>query len=388
MDRFVRILKEKEFDVPSSPPQWMEIVGIIRKGVDCLCVHGKTGIGKSYLVKNIILRGIPWVEMTEDVLRSKSATIDFFDKVGGSRTRILIDEDNLELVGFRELVDVVVNQQIILITTRYPTHSVILDLFDTVEIKPMSVDRMVSAIGQVRFPNIDIKHIRDIAIRSRGNIRTFLISLEFAVDEGSRDIFKTPKEFVLDLVCKDRDEPEDPRTHVCQGVHEHGYTWGVIHENYLDDQSMTIENMVSISDGMSSADILDTIIYSDSSVDTTFALFAHFGIVAPSIKLNHSLDVSKMRPGSSWTKYNNFKMREIKIKALSFKNGCTMYCSNHEHIQGFMFYMRMGNTDLLRNYGLEPSDMDVINHIAGGGLSTKLKTKALQNLKRKLIISQ
>lgn len=384
MDRFVRILKEKEFDVPS---QWKEIVGIIQKGVDCLCVHGGSGVGKSHLVKNVILRGIPWVELTEDVLRSKSATIDFFDKVRGSGARVVIDEDNLELVGFRELADVVATQQIILITTRRPTQSVVIDIFDTVEIKPMSVDRMVTGIGQARFPNIDTEHIRDLATRSKGNIRTFLISLEFAVDEGSRDIFKTPKEFVFDLVCKDRDEPEDPRTHICQGVHEHGYTWGVIHENYLDDQSLTIEDIVCISDGMSSADRLDTIIYSDRSVDTTFALFAHFGIVTPSIKLNHSLDATKMRPGSSWTKYNNFKMREMKIKALSFKNGCTVYCGDHEHIQGFMFHMRTGNTDLLRNYGLEPADLDVINHIAGGGSSTKLKTKALQNLKRKLATS-
>lgn len=378
MDRFIKIVKEKEIDIPS---QWSEIAGIIKKGKDSICIHGRPGIGKSYLVKKIILGGqcLQWVEMTEDILRSKNSTIDFLTKIQHQGRRIVIDEDNLDLIGFRE-IDIEVNQFIVI--TSVPSQNV-MDTFDTVEIQPMTPIQMVNNIGKVKFPNIDIGYIQDLAIRSKGNIRTFLISLEFSLDEGTRDIFKTPKEFVYDLVCKDRPEPEDPLNHLCQGVHEHGYTWGIIHENYLDSKILTIDDAVKISDGMSIADNLDNIIYSDSSVDSTFALFAHFGIVTPAIKLNHSLDSSKMRPGSSWTKYNNFKMRDIKIKGLSYKNGCTTYCSDREHIQGLILHMQQGgNIEVLKRYGLEPSDLDVLNHLAG--TNNKLKTKALQNLKKRL----
>jgi hypothetical protein len=375
MDQFIKILKEKEFDIP---PQWAEIADIVNRQRNSLCIHGRPGVGKSHLVKKIILRCLRWVEMTEDILRSKNATLDFLAKVSSSRV-VVIDEDNLEMIGLREL-NPDGDHQIILITA-VPTPS-ICDLFDTVEIKPMPVYRMVNDIGKVKFPNVDTEHIKDLALRSKGNIRTFLISLEFALDEGTRDIFKTPKEFVYDLVCKDRPEPENPLDHLCQGVHEHGYTWGIIHENYLDSSGLTLDDVVTISDGMSIADNIDSVIYSERSVDSSFALFTHFGIVTPSIKLKHSLDASTMRPGSSWTKYNNFKMRYIKIKGLSYKNGCTLYCSDHEHIQCFVMHMNEGNADLLRNYGLESSDLDVFNHLAG--INSKLKTKALQNLKRRL----
>ena len=71
----------------------------------------------------------------------------------------------------------------------------------------------------------------------------------------------------------------------------------------------------------------------------------------PSIKLNRTLKEESLRPGSSWTKFNNFKMRSKKFAAMSRKipldvdavNLLGTYCINDDPQA----------VDRLRAYGLE-----------------------------------
>jgi len=95
--------------------------------------------------------------------------------------------------------------------------------------------------------------------------------------------------------------------------------------------------------------------------------------------LNRTLKEESLRPGSSWTKFNNFKMRSKKFAAMSRKipldvdavNLLGTYCINDDPQA----------VDRLRAYGLESGDLDVMNHLM---LIKKMKPKQLQAFKKKL----
>jgi hypothetical protein len=90
----------------------------------------------------------------------------------------------------------------------------------------------------------------------------------------------------------------------------------MVHENYLDsprdplslcewydDSSvLTLARTDTCSLRMSLADTQDD--YSKSAM-----FFSFLGILVPSILLKKSLNPDSIRPGSSWTKYNNHKVR-------------------------------------------------------------------------------
>jgi hypothetical protein len=46
------------------------------------------------------------------------------------------------------------------------------------------------------------------------------------------------------------------------------------------------------------------------------AFFSFLGVIVPSVLLNRSLREKDIRPGSSWTKFNNYKMRAKQFAAI------------------------------------------------------------------------
>jgi hypothetical protein len=91
------------------------------------------------------------------------------------------------------------------------------------------------------------------------------------------------------------------------------------------------------------------------------AFFSFLGVIVPSIMLKRSLVEKNIRPGSSWTKFNNYKMRAKKFAAMSRKTPLDIdalsvlnaYCMKNDP----------DAVDRLKAYGLQSGDLDVMNHL-------------------------
>lgn len=69
----------------------------------CVCVLGRTGIGKTYAVHQALQGN--YVELTEEILKSKQSTIDFLERLASSEAHVVLDEyESLyNLIGIREI---------------------------------------------------------------------------------------------------------------------------------------------------------------------------------------------------------------------------------------------------------------------------------------------
>jgi hypothetical protein len=104
-----------------------------------------------------------------------------------------------------------------------------------------------------------------------------------------------------------------------------------------------------------------------------------FGIVLPALAINHTLERTAMRPGSAWTKFNNYKMRHRKYQELYMRSRLDV-----DALLVISEYCKRQPNDvmpLLKSYGLESPDIDLMNHIT---IINKVKPRVLQNIKTKL----
>lgn len=338
MDKFVTISREKETEeITGRDEQLLYIKSLIASGTS-FCIYGPIGVGKTFLIKHALL-GIHYIDLA----------LDFFkiERIKDMYVHVLADM-------------IEVSEPLSLGSTIVISDKPI-ENFECIKIEPLSCDDMVS-IGLKKFPrNKDLmKH----AIVSKGDMRTFLFRLLDFTDV--KDLFKGPKDFVYDLLCKDGDL--EPRDYIGKTVSEHGYSWGIVHENYIDTPDV---DMAYMADMMSLADIKDVDIYNGYSHNTIFSLF---GIILPAIAINHTLDRCTMRPGSAWTKFNNYKMRHRRYQKLGLGIDELMvisqYCKNKSDV-----------IDMLVHYKFESIDIDMMNHIS---LINKIKPRVLQNIKTKL----
>ena len=246
-----------------------------------------------------------------------------------------------------------------------------------IKIESLSVEDIIH-IGTKKFPGTNEDEVRRHAISSNGDIRTFLFHMNQFTD--IKDLFKSPKDFVYDLLCQGG--CLEPWDYIGRSVMEHGYSWGVVHENYLDSPC-SINSMDLLADMMSYADIKDGDIYS-SGYSSQKYIFSLFGILLPAIAIDHTLDRNIMRPGSAWTKFNNYKMRFRRFQSLTNRKVLTkidvdslmvisQYCKS-KPIDGYVM-------NLLNFYGFESADIDMMNHIS---LVNKIKPRILQTIKTKL----
>jgi hypothetical protein len=86
----------------------------------------------------------------------------------------------------------------------------------------------------------------------------------------------------------------------------------------------------------------------------------------------------KIRPGSSWTKYGNYKMRSKKLVEIRRKS---MGILTIEHLCLIKMYAESGNVEKMLEYNLSPQDFDVMNHLAVG---SKLKQRDVTKIKKAL----
>ena len=346
MDKFVTVSRQKESEEITGRDSQLEYIKSLLEKNTSFCIWGSIGIGKTFLIKHALI-GVQYIDLSSDFFK--------IERIRDTYTHVLAD-------------GVLVSEPLSLGSTIVISDGPI-ENFECIKLEPLSIEDMILVGIKKKFSGIDI---RTHAIISHGDMRVFLFRLDKFVDK--RDVFKSPKDFVYDLLC--RDGSLDPHDYIGKTVMEHGYSWGIVHENYLDS-SISGDNITSISDMMSLADIKDEDIYSGQGHNNIFSLF---GILLPSISINHTLERDSMRPGSAWTKFNNYKMRHRRYQALSGRKGF------HVDIDSLMVISQYckGKTDvipMLEYYGFESADIDMMNHIS---LINKIKPRVLQNIKTRL----
>ena len=351
MDRFVVINRQKETDEILGRESYMKNIQNLLQSNISFCLYGSTGVGKTFLLRHALV-GINYVELTQDMLKS-----DFVSRVKTMRIHVVADGD------------VTITEPLSLGSTIIVSETMV-ENFECMHVEPLDVDTLVT-LGARKFPTYCTEKLRDHALESKGDVRTFLFRLSDFTH--IRDMFKTPKDFVYDMVCTGGSL--EPRDYICKTVTEHGYSWGIIHENYVDAPGV---DLARVADMMSYADVKDDDIYNGYSHKTIFSLF---GVIFPAIDINHTLDRTVMRPGSAWTKFNNYKMRFRRYQALMLRTGIdvdalmtiSQYCKT----------LSSGDavTNVLQTYGFESADVDMMNHIC---LINKIKPRVLQGIKTKL----
>lgn len=342
MDKFVIFKKEKRIigDFIGN----LDVFNTIATAVgdnDMICIYGGSGVGKTYIV-DLVLKNENFVEIS---------SLYECQLLGESSCHVLIDSINIDksILDHRKKL----SKGSTIIVTRSCEK---VDFCPCVELGPMTSD-MIVKIGKKKFPNISEDKLQILADKSFGNIRTFLFSIQF---EDERDSFYTTKQFVSGLLTKEIDPMDYLDGYAC----EHGHVWDVIFTNQSQFNP-------EISELHSDADIYDSKLYNNN-----WELLSHFwisGMVYPIMKMD--CVEGPVKPGSSWTKFWNSKMRLKKMKKMPDINRLFL-------LKEMVIHKPTSEViDILREYKITSADMDTMNHIA---LDNKIKTKKLQEIKKLL----
>jgi hypothetical protein len=323
-----------------------------------VCIFGKSGIGKTWAVRKALS---PRIELTSDILKSKQDTIDFLNKISGTESHVVIDEYECihDLVGLREI-------------TAPPTNG----LFVVVSQIPVKFN---FEIVTYNFPVLGPSEIKalfpdakdEVIANCGGDLRWVKQSLTFTSDY--RDDFQGPKEFLTSLVS--RSSNINPVNFCGHPIQEPGNIASILHENYIDSKG----DIAKIADQLSVADIIESRVYGGD-----WELLSYFNIwscILPAVEINHSLS-NNLRPGSTWTKYQNACMRAKKIANASSRIPHMNLCV--DSLLLLRSYVEKGNFEAFFEYGLGPADLDIMNHLSP---LNKLKAKAIASLKKQCLRS-
>jgi len=312
------------------------------------CVYGKPGIGKTYFVNKILEN---YIQLDHEVLKSRQTTLDFFERLKYTNTPVVIDnwESICDLVGVREINSALSKGPTVIISHE-PVDIQDVLLFPA----PILSTEELTKITGVENPQLD-----------NGDLRSFLIRTIYKTDH--KDIHESP----LDLI-KSMFKSEKPIEYLHRSIHEHGYTMGVIQENYVDAKKISIEECADISDSLGLADIYDTIIYRNGAWDTLMPYFIISGCVSPVVTINGRLDTKKLRPGSVWSKFQNICMRLKKIESTGLSRDCLTVIRK---------YIEHSDLSILKDYKMDPSAIDILNHLGKPKLRPKLVEQAKKILR-------
>lgn len=339
MNRYVKINKQK---VSHKFVGDLDVFNSIAEYIDSnitFCICGPPGCGKSHMV-NMLLNDKERVEATTWTDAECHIVID----------EIRIDKNILEEIKkFGKRSTILITQD-----------SSGIDFCPIVNVPKATPEDML------KIANKGVEHL-NLAILCDGNIRNFLNALEF---KTLPDNFTEPKELVKNLFCKQSNRGKvDSWSLLSNGISDHGYMWSIVHENAIDSPNWDH----TVADALSLADIYDGILFSGNWDFMKYFTLEAF--IQPSIKINHTLDGSKMRAGSSWTKFNNQKMRKKKVQNMELD-------IDRIHIIKEMCRLKTdGYLETLKHYNITRQDLDIINHLA---LTRKIKTKDLTTLKKQI----
>jgi energy-coupling factor transporter ATP-binding protein EcfA2 len=205
MDRFIINKRPKVSEDFLCNKTVLECVTSAVSKNETVCIYGDSGVGKTWLV-NYILKGLSRFDVT-------SETIKDLERVENSVAHIVVDDFELD----KELVEKIkvghkLSKGSLLFITQNASK---FDFCPCICFDHPDVSLMVKIALKYR-PKESIPKLTKLAIASHGNIRTFLYSIDF---DDAYDIFKSPKDFVTDLIC---DSNEDPRKYIGSVIPEHG----------------------------------------------------------------------------------------------------------------------------------------------------------------------
>ena len=203
------------------------------------------------------------------------------------------------------------------------------------------------------------------ADKCNGNIRDFY---HYINKSDEKDVFKTSKDILIEVLCR------RGSFNISQTIHERGHVIDVIHGNYLRSKGSNVE---VISESLSLADVYDADIYKGEWECVPY--YTASGIAVPKYYLGELLKPEEIQPGSTWTKYGNYKMRLQKIQNIQHRNTTKI---GIEELQILREYAKAGDFEKCLKYKLEPGDFDVMNHLA---LHNKIKTSEVMKVKKKMI---
>lgn len=319
---------------------------------------GKTGIGKTWAARKAL--GPKLVELTSEILRSKQDTIEFLEKIRGTEISILLDEYETlsDLVGLRELVEAPTNGQFI-VTSQVPPK------FDF-EIEILEFPTKTFEEIKTLCPDATDENIRV----ANGDLRWVFRSLEFTSD--ARDDFNSPREFVTNLVSTYT--KANPVHFIGHPVCEPGNMASILNANYVDVPAKANIDFAQIADYFSQADMIEDVVFSGSW--DLLPYFNLFGCILPAVAIGHSLK-PPLKPGSSWTKYQNICMRSKKIKAMSHR--VPRLDLDLDALLLLRDMAEAGDYEILKEYGIQTQDVDVMSHLSP---MRKLKPKTLITIKK------
>jgi len=324
-----------------------------------VCVLGKTGIGKSWTVHKAL---DPCIEITADVLKSKQETIELLAKIKGMDIPVILDEYECvnSLIGMREITDIPTRGQFIVIS-QIPVK------FDfeivTYEFPEPSRDEIKKIVPGATSAVLDA---------AGGDIRWVIQASKFKSD--FKDDFQGPRDFVTSLVSKTSNV--NPANYIGYPLAEPGNMASILNANYLDSQSVRVADVASM---FSVADTIEDVVYAGEW--DLMPYFNFWGCILPSISIGHTIG-GQLKPGSSWTRFQNMCMRRKKIRAM-YERVPRMT----QDIDGVLLIIDYIQKDepraieLMKEYGFQKEDIDILNHLSP---LRKLKAKAISNLKKSI----
>ena len=369
MDQFVVIRQQKVPEILGRNDLVRTLSNIVvNKGM--VCMYGDPGVGKTHLAKSVLERD-KYFEVTLDDIKSKEAALDFMARVRGATSHLLLDDLDPDSSGWREVATYIrENGRLSRGATIFIMKSVHkVDFCDCIQVEALSYQSCMD-LAKIKFPGLSIEKIEKSFKRSQGNLRNFFDYLNFS-DE--KDIFLSPKDFVYDVLSKSE---RNPRDYIGHKVDDHGFSWGIVHENYVNAKGID-DRMHLLAEDMSIADVYDANLYEGDW--NLLPYFCMHGVIKPAIEINQTLFRESIRPGSAWTKFNNYKARKSKVTEIKNRTGLD--------IDELLYLRTLCNTDhdkalsMMLRYKIIPQDLDVINHLA---IVTKIKAKNVQLLKRRL----
>ena len=355
MDSFIKIIEQKkEEPVDTLHTKQIDLLKKFIRERKNVFICGASGVGKSYVL-NAVLNESNSLEIQKEHLKSKSLFLTFIKNA--AKHTFIEDYDS----DFKSVVERVSDGERLtrgsLVVTSI--NMCFFPNFETVFIPKHKPEKLLTLTED------RTRGAEEAAIRCNGNIRDFFVYLD---GSDEKDTFKTPKEYIYDVLS-------DPSPiGIPNSIHEHGHIWDIFQENYLDSKDVDI---VKAADSFSVADIYDCEMYSTGE----WHLMPYFilnAIVIPKSVLGKPLVKDKIRPGSCWTKYGNYKMRSQKYREIQKRS---TYNLSIEDLCVLKKYAENGDIKPMMEYGLTAQDFDVMNHLAVGN---KLKQRDVTRVKKAL----
>jgi len=370
MDRYVTIKSIKKNTRVFGQKNVLKTLEELVASNSTFCLYGGCGYGKTYIIKHV-LDGKKYIKLSQDDLTSRLKLDEFFSRVAESDYHILIDDLDGEILGIKEISERRKISNGSLIITCKTIEKI--DFCDCIKLDKLDENELCD-LAKYHYPKKDGYDIEECIRDYDGNLSNFIFSLGFT---HSKDVFKQPKELIHDLICHNSKAPMDPLKYIGQVIPEHGFSSAIVHENYPNGIS-ECETAAMIMDNISRSDGIDNELYRGNWEYSEY--YNLHGIIWPAKLINHKVDINKVRPGSVWTKYNNFKMRSNKLQNILMRtNGM---CMEKLILIGVICNeQKLNALPLLLSYGINSSDIDVINHIS---FRKKIKSKTTQEIKKKL----